>query len=274
MPEAIADFSPEAVIEAIEGNLVDSSAAFGRTEEGVVFRGTDVAWVYTGFPSLSRVLGAPLPQEEVEDRVAEILSYFKRWDAAVSWVVGPTSWPPRLGDYLHKSGFGISDSWIGMAMDLSSLPMTIDRPIGVEVQAVTSDAELRAWATLSTDPTARGDAEGAVDIFSPEHAGSDRHCRYYLGYRNGAPVSRIMTYTRGKTVGVYWMATLAQHRGLGITTAVIHHALEQAAASGTRIAVMPSTPKAQSLGIRLGFKPYCQFNVYTWPPSPLRMPTC
>src|SRR5439155_2667274 len=141
MPIAIADLSPEAVIEAIESNLVDASATLGRTMDGVIYRGSDVMWVYTGFPALSRVMLARFPQEEAEDRVAEIRSYFKQWDAGVSWVVGPTSWPPKLGEYLHSQGFGSSELWTGMAMHLATLPPAPeDRPAGLRIQMVTDEA--------------------------------------------------------------------------------------------------------------------------------------
>lgn len=276
MPEAIAHFQPEAVIEAIEGNLVDASAALGRTMEGVVFRGSDVTWVYTGFPSLSRVLLARFPQEEAEDRVAEILSYFKQWDAAVSWVVGPTSWPPKLGEYLHQQGFGSSEVWTGMAMDLSALAAQDDRPAGLRVQTVTDTAGLRAWATLSPDPVelAAEGQDGAVGVFAPDNAGGDTRSRYYLAYLDGAPVARCMSFTRGEHVGLYWITTRPEHRGRGIGAAVGHKALADAKENGVRIAVMPASQRGQPLSGRLGFKPYCQFSVYVWPPAPLRMPPC
>lgn len=275
MPEAIAHFQPEAVIEAIEGNLVDASAALGRTIEGVVFRGSDVTWVYTGFPSLSRVLLARFPQEEAEDRVAEILSYFKQWDAAVSWVVGPTSWPPKLGEYLHQQGFGPSEHWTGMAMDLSMLPAQMDRPEGLRIQTVSDPAGLRAWATLSPDPAEKGaDEEGAVNVFAPDNAGGDARCRYYLAYLDEKPVARCMSFTRGEIVGLYWITTRPENRDRGIGAAVGHKALADAKENGTRIAVMPASERGQTLCSRLGFKPYCQFSVYVWPPAPIRMPPC
>src|ERR1700722_15205064 len=122
MPDPIANHSPEAVIEAIEGNLIDASVALGRTEEGVVFRGSDVTWVYTGYRALSRVMRARFSPEEAEDRVAEIAECFRQWDARVVWVVGPSPWPPQLNDYLHDAGFNTNETWMGMAVDLQAVP--------------------------------------------------------------------------------------------------------------------------------------------------------
>src|SRR5205085_1704839 len=131
MSQPIGPLSPSAVIEAIEGNLVDSSAALGRSEDAVVYRGSDVTWIYTGTPLASRVLSARFTPEDAQDRVAEIHRFFKEWSAPVSWVVGPSSYPPTLGEYLSASGFGNGESWTGMAMDLSNLP-SIKTPKGLE----------------------------------------------------------------------------------------------------------------------------------------------
>ena len=258
----IAELSPEGVIEAIETNLVDASAALGRTMDGVVYKGSDVMWVYTGFPALSRVMLARFPQEEAEDRVAEILSYFKQWDAAVSWVVGPTSWPPKLGEYLHNQGFGSSELWTGMAVNLATLPEALDdRPAG-----------LRSWATLSAEPGAKPEDEAAVGVFSADNAGSDARSRFYLAYLDGKPVARCMSYNRGDTIGLYWLTTLPQHRGHGIAGAIGHRALADARDTGGRLAVMPAPLRSHSLCERLGFRAYCQFSVYVWPPAPIPMP--
>jgi hypothetical protein len=277
MPQPIAEISPEAVIEAIEGNLVEASTVLGRTMDGVVFRGTDVTWVYTGFPALSRVLLARFPQEDAEDRVAEVLSYFKQWDAAVSWVVGPTSWPPRLGEYLHNQGFGSSEVWTGMAMDLRQLASPqLDRAVGLRIQAVNDDAGLRAWATLSPETnghTQELETEGSVSLFGPDQAGGDSRSRYYVAYLDSAPVSRCMSFTRNGVTGLYWLATLPAHRGRGIAAAVGHRALDDARSLGARLAVMPASFRGVTLCQRLGFQPYCQFSIYAWPPAPLRMPS-
>jgi GNAT superfamily N-acetyltransferase len=275
MPQVIGNLSPEAVIEAIEGNLVDASTALGRTMDGVVFRGTDVTWVYTGFPSLSRVLLARFPQEDAEDRVAEILSYFKQWDAGVSWVVGPTSWPPKLGEYLHNQGFGSSEMWTGMAMHLADLPPKQPVDTGnVRIETVDDDEGLQVWATLSPDAVLpREDVEGAINVFAPRSAGGETHSRFYLAYVDDVPAGRCMSFSKGGVVGLYWISTLPAYRGKGLGFAVSRRALDDARVLGNRVAVMPAPTRGMTLCERLGFQPYCQFSVYAWPPAPIPMPS-
>jgi hypothetical protein len=272
MAESIGNYSPPAVIEAIERNLTDSSTALGRSEDGIVYHGSDVTWVYTGHRTMSRVLGARFTSEDVQDRVAQIHGYFKQWDAGVSWVVGPSSYPPALGDYLDASGFGISESWMGMAMDLSDLKK-YETPKRLQIQKVDDEAGFRTWATFWENPACEN-LEGAINVFSPDNAGSDPHCKYYLGRVNDKPVARAMTFRRDDVVGLYWIATLKEHNDQSFSAAMAHQAMQDAAAAGAKTAVMAVSTTGQNFCEKLGFKPYCQFNVYNWPRSPQRPTHC
>jgi len=272
MPDAIANFSPEAVIEAIEGNLIDASVAMGRTEDGVVFRGSDVTWVYTGYPALSRVMRARFTAEEAEDRVAEIAECFRQWNAPVTWVVGPSSFPPDLGDHLRESGFITSETWMGMAIDLMNLPQAAN-PAALRIELVTEKAQLDAWTMISTEMWTGEAADGAMSIFSPENAGSDPRCRYYLGYVNRKPAVRGMACVVGDTVGLYWINSKPEFADAGYDAELAVRALSDARDSGARMGVMPARANS-SLAQRLGFKPYCQFKAYAWPASSLKAPVC
>jgi hypothetical protein len=273
MPDPIANFSPESVIEAIEGNLIDASVALGRTEDGVVFRGSDVTWVYTGYRALSRVMRARFSPDEAEDRVAEIAECFRQWNAPVAWVVGPSSFPPELAEYLHDSGFSTNELWMGMATDLSNLP-TVAAPSSLKIELVTEKDELETWTQLSTETWNNDAVDGALSIFSPENAGSDPRCRYYLGSIDKKPVVRGMACVRGDTAGLYWVSSKPEFREEGYDVALALRALHDARESGARLGVMPVRSGSNTITHRLGFKPYCQFNVYAWPATPPKVSVC
>ena len=274
LPQIITDLSPQAVVDAIESNLIEASATLGRSANGVVYRGPDVAWVYTGFPLLSRVMRARFSSEEAEDRVSKILGCFKKWDASVSWIISPGSSPMKLGELLHNAGFGSSESRSAMAMTLSTDLADSDPawPVGLRIQTVSDEVGLRAWATLSSDAVFHGDSDGAVQIFSPANAGGDSRCRYYLGYLDGQPIARAMSFADGDVTVIYWLTTLRTHRGRGVGKAMAHRLLSDARQSGSRMAVISTPQTGLELCRQMGFKSYCQFHVYHWPPSPLRMP--
>ena len=274
MPQPIGAYSPEAVIEAIEDNLVGASVSLGRTEDGVVFRGADVTWVYTGYRTLSRVLRARFTPEQAEDRVAQICDCFREWDAPVSWVVGPTSWPPKLRELLRDSGFDAGEVWTGLARDVPAEDATtVPLPPTFDIGLATSQADLTAWTEVDGDP-ADGDPtrgrEGAGPVlFSPDNAGGAPRCRYYLATLGGRPVARGMAYTSRDVVGLHWFAVARDQRGRGFELAVARHALADARHAGAKLAVIHARGDLQRLGQQLGFRPYCQFSVHAWPPVTL-----
>lgn len=273
MPDPIANRSPEEVIEAIEGNLVDASVALGRTEDGVVFRGSDVTWVYTGYGALNRVMRARFAPEEAEDRVAEIAECFRQWNAPVAWFMGPTSFPPEMGDYLHEAGFSSNEQWMGMAGDLANLP----RPAAaasLRIEVISEKQALEDWAALSSEGWGGDGAEAALSIFSAENAGSDPRCRYYLGYAGGKPAVRGVSCVRSDIVGLYWISCRPEIREAGYDIALANQALTDARNDGARLGLMPVRTSQSALCQRLGFKPYCQFNVYTWPAGTRQTPVC
>jgi hypothetical protein len=279
MPQSIANFSPVAVIEAIEANLIDSSIALGRTEDGVVFRGSDVTWVYTGYRALGRVMRARFNSEEAEDRVAEIAECFRQWDAPVMWVIGPTSFPPELGDYLRESGFQTNEQWMGMAVDLKTIPDGLAQSGSLRIERISEKAQLEEWTNLSsenwTSESWTGEAGlGALNIFSPENAGSDPRCRYYLGYLNDEPVVRGMACVNGDTAGLYWINAKPKYRDAGYDIALAARALFDARASGTHLGVMPVKTETSPLCKTLGLKQYCQFHIYIWPAPLPKIPVC
>ena len=275
MPDPIGTFSPEAVIEAIEADLLGASVALGRTEDGVVFRGSDVTWVYTGYRSLSRVLRARFAPEQAEDRVAEVGDCFREWDAPVCWVVGPSSFPPNLPELLADAGFDAGELWLGLARDLAAVDVQPSPTAGCLVARVVSKIDLDLWTHVAAandgDGTEGGDHvpdPATADIFSPENAGGDPRCRYYLATVNNRPVARGMAYVQGDVVGLHWLACEPAERGRGYQRAVIRRALADARATGARLAVVAARGGVQPALVSSGFKPYCQFTVHGWPSTP------
>jgi hypothetical protein len=275
MPDAIGKYSPEAVIDAIERNLIDSAIAMGRDEQAVVFRGDDVSWVYTGYPALSRVLRARFTDAEAEDRVAEIAECFRRWSAPVSWIVGPSSWPPLLPDHLKEAGFQPGETWMGLATDIQSLTLPAKNKSPVRIERISEADDLRKWTLLGGEFwPGESAAAGAVSIFSPQNAGSDPSCRFYLGYLKNQPVVRGMACIKGDTAGLYWIDSVPAHHDAGLDIALATRALADARDAGVSLAVMPSRQSSSPLCQQLGFKPYCQFIIYLWPPNAAKTPLC
>lgn len=77
----------------------------------------------------------------------------------------------------------------------------------------------------------------------------------YVGYVNGEPVSTAATVMGGGVAGVYNVATMPGHRGVGYGEAVMRHALEQARREhGPTRSILQSTPQGFELYQRMGYR--------------------
>lgn len=74
--------------------------------------------------------------------------------------------------------------------------------------------------------------------------------RAWLASLDGGPVGGCVTYDDGAVVGVYWVATLPEHRSQGVARAVVERAL---AAHPGRVATLVATLLGEPLYRRLGF---------------------
>ena len=75
--------------------------------------------------------------------------------------------------------------------------------------------------------------------------------RTWLAYRGREPAAACCTYDDGATVGVYWLATLPEHRSHGLGRAVLSAAL---ARCPTRPAALVATAAGEPLYSSLGFR--------------------
>jgi GNAT superfamily N-acetyltransferase len=86
--------------------------------------------------------------------------------------------------------------------------------------------------------------------------------RTWLAYRGAEPAAACCSYDDGAAVGIYWLATLPQHRGAGLGRAVMCAAL---AASPHRPAALVATAAGEPLYTSLGFRPVAQAVWYRLP---------
>ena len=75
--------------------------------------------------------------------------------------------------------------------------------------------------------------------------------RTWLAYRGGEPVAACCTYDDGAALGVYWLATLPEHRSHGLGRVVMAAAL---AACPGRPAALTATAAGEPLYASLGFR--------------------
>ncbi len=123
---------------------------------------------------------------------------------------------------------------------------------GVQVELVTDPATLAqaervivdGFPQRSLQPYRPGRSVPALALAVPR-------LRVWLARDGGEPAGACCSYDDGTALGIYWLATLPQHRSRGIGRAVMAVAL--AAAPG-RPAVLVATPAGQPLYTSLSFR--------------------
>lgn len=85
----------------------------------------------------------------------------------------------------------------------------------------------------------------------------------YIGYAEKRPVSMVSTVIGAEAVGIYSLATLAEHQGCGYGETVMRFALHEArTATGLTRSVLQTTKSGMRLYKRMGYKQVTKFRVY------------
>jgi GNAT superfamily N-acetyltransferase len=169
------------------------------------------------------------------------------------------SLPPE-GPVLVEDPYGVAPVGpVGGAFDPRPLPVmsrrsaplsVVARP-GVTASRVVDQDGLRAAEQVIVDgfprPVLQPYVPGRV---LPSGAYGIAGWGVWLARRDGAPAAACLTYDDGHVVGVYWLATLPEHRSVGLGRAVLTAAL---AAHPDRTAALAATRAGRPLYEALGF---------------------
>jgi GNAT superfamily N-acetyltransferase len=79
---------------------------------------------------------------------------------------------------------------------------------------------------------------------------------------DGEPACVLGTYDNGPDCEIYFVATLAEHRGQGLARRLLHRALIEARDRGLSTSNLQSTQKGYSVYRRLGYEPICTLQMW------------
>ena len=100
MATVINDLSSPELIPALETNLTEFFANYGRTMGNELYIGKDYIRVLTriSFPVLNGVFCAQLTPETIDNAISDTLVAVKTWKVPLFWWVGPSTKPSDLGE--------------------------------------------------------------------------------------------------------------------------------------------------------------------------------
>jgi len=259
----------DALILAIESSLQVYPTVSGLSEDlgvkGVRGRVTDLS-----HPLANLVGMADLAPENVDATLKMVRSRYSGGRKAYGWVTGPLTRPHNLGQRLVAAGLTKADEMAGMALTDLDVPIAADPKIEVR-EATLHEAQ----AASEMMARAYGLPQEVARFFNVLLAMTDSKVknRGYFAYVDGGnqPVgwSYLVYLPDSPIVLLGGAATLPEHRGRGIYSALVARRLADARADGRRAAVIQAVRSTSApTAAKLGFREVCGLEFYAWEGAP------
>jgi len=261
--------SEDALTFAIESSLHVYPPVSGLSEElgvkGVRGRITDLS-----HPLANLVGMANIAPEDVDATLKMVRNRYSRGRKGYGWVTGPLTRPSDLGARLVASGLKKADEMAGMALTDLAVPIAVDPKIEVR-EATLHEAQ----ASSEMMGRAYDMPEEVARFFNVLLAMTDSKVRNrgYFAYVDGGtePVgwSYLVYLPDSPIVLLGGAATLPEHRGRGIYSALVAKRLADARADGRSAAVIQAVRSTSApIAAKLGFREICGLEFYAWEGAP------
>lgn len=253
---------------AVELNEVEFLLALGRAGGGEERHDEEITWTIGGSPIAYHncVVRAGLDDERADAAIAASIGRMRAHGVPGSWHVGPSMRPEDLARRLESHGFEGGPE-PGMAARIGSLA-DVAVPEGLSTSRVRDEAALEAFAGVLAVGFGEGEREArwVQEMYRRIGLNDSVPWRHFLGRVDGEPVATTTLFFTGDVAGVYFVCTRPDVRRRGIGAAITRAALDDAAAGGSRLAVLGSSPMGRRVYERLGFRHVCDVGVYEWTP--------
>ncbi|HKC50785.1 MAG TPA: GNAT family N-acetyltransferase [Myxococcota bacterium] len=259
----------DTLIAAVESSLQVYPPVSGLSEDlgikGVRGRVTDLS-----HPLANLVGMADIAPEDVDATLKMVRNRYSRGRKAYGWVTGPLTRPRDLGARLVASGLVKADEMAGMVLTDLALPIAVDPKIEIR-EATLHEAQ----AASEMMARAYGMPEEVARFFNVMLAMTDSKVqnRGYFAYLDGGsdPVawSYLVYLPDSPIVLLGGAATVPEHRGRGIYSALVAKRLADARADGRSAAVIQAVRSTSApICVKLGFREMCGLEFYAWEGAP------
>lgn len=263
--------SAPTLVEAIENNLIEEMAWFGRAlPQAELHKTPELLSFYTGAGGPNGVLYARFASEDVQyvaNIIDDVMEYFEARGVTFGWTVGPSTRPPQLASILEARGFVYSASTTGMAVDM--LAMREDVPHNTELSVteildmehlhILRDMEIQGFGATAEE------AQQYHDVYAGAGFGYGLPWHHFIGWLRGAPVAIASLLYHAGVAGIYGVTTIPAARRQGVGASMTMHVLRYARANGYQIAILSPTSMSEAIYRRIGFNNYCKLHHYGSP---------
>jgi GNAT superfamily N-acetyltransferase len=259
----------DTLIAAIESSLQVYPPVSGLSEDlavkGVRGRVTDLS-----HPLANLVGMADIAPDDVEATLKMVRNRYSRGRKAYGWVTGPLTRPTNLGERLVASGLVKEDEMAGMVLTDLAVPIAVDPKIEIREATLHEAQEASAMMGRAYDMP-----EEVARFFNVLLAMTDSKVknRGYFAYLDDdtEPVgwSYLVYLPDSPIVLLGGAATLPEHRGRGIYSALVAKRLADARADGRSAAVIQAVRSTSApIAAKLGFREVCGLELYAWQGAP------
>jgi hypothetical protein len=163
-------------------------------------------------------------------------------------------------DYLFdENNFRIITTWKGMSIESNKIQYEfLDKRL-IEVSNVKTNEDLDSWVQIVSQELFNGKKINS-SLFD-EYIDSEK-LRINIGKYNGEPVSTCLTYFGDGVAGFYMIATKDKFRHRGFGHFITLHSISEALKLGYKIGILQATRIGENMYKKIGFKSYCDFNIY------------
>lgn len=215
--------------------------------------------------ALNRVLALGWPEPASEAELDQMVEWFREGGVPRCFLqVAPLAEPGALRWWLGRRGLAHYNNWVKLCRSVDDLPQ---RPFAPRIEPLSAERAAAFGRAVATG-FAWPDATAA---WLAETVGRPGWRHYAAVDAAGALLGAAVLQIEGESAYVGFAATVAEHRGKGVQTALVIHRLHEARAAGcTRIVAETAedssarpAPSFRNLR-RLGFEVSYLRNNYLW----------
>ena len=156
---------------------------------------------------------------------------------------------------LEAAGHHLDATPKAMIAELARLP----EPDSVDLDW---DADADPGVVARINDAAYGWVAGGTFGAAMSRFGAIEGLRLYQARIDGRPACVLGTYDNGDDCEVYFVATLAEHRGKGLARRLMHRALIEARDRGLVVSSLQATKLGYPVYERLGYEPICTLEMW------------
>jgi len=202
--------------------------------------------------------------ENARKIIKENITFFKKRKVPFLWVIGPSSTPKKMGEFLIKNGF-ILDKLQGMAYNLKILNQEREIVNKVKIIKIENIETLKVWndiILMGFGFPKEVQSDFFYKAFSDIILNDKTSASAFLAYYDGNPVASSLVLYKAGVAGIHLVTTLEEARSKGIGTALTLAPLNEAKKLGYETAILHSTEMGLNMYKRMGFKEYCTIELF------------